>query len=171
MNTTAAALEARVTVATVRTWCRLGAVAAVKQAGRWVIDAASLAHRIALGALKRPARKTAAVVYSVETMTAIGGRRWQRGDKDRVYLNDWAAFAGLETSHYNTGNISSASWQGEHISNSQAYKLAGCIDKVWFDTADGKLHGRYGFSESRVASREEVWAAVVSGIRAAIAAL
>ncbi|MFK8851175.1 hypothetical protein [Streptomyces sp. Ac-502] len=70
MNTTAAALEAHVTVATVRTWCRLGAVAAVKTAGRWVIDAASLAHRIALGALKRPARKTAAVVGR--------GHWWQR---------------------------------------------------------------------------------------------
>ena len=49
MNTTAAALEARVTVATIRTWCRRGAVAAIKAAGRWIIDTASLAHRIAIG--------------------------------------------------------------------------------------------------------------------------
>lgn len=57
MNTTAAALEANVTVATIRTWCRHGAVAAVKAAGRWVIDTASLAARIAIGKLK--ARKDA----------------------------------------------------------------------------------------------------------------
>ncbi|MFJ9799836.1 hypothetical protein [Streptomyces sp. NPDC101145] len=57
MNTTAAALQARVTVATIRTWCRVGAVAAVKTAGRWIIDTASLAHRIAISAWKRPARK------------------------------------------------------------------------------------------------------------------
>jgi hypothetical protein len=49
MDTTTAAQQAGVTVATVRTWCRIGAVAAVKRAGRWIIDAASLAHRITLG--------------------------------------------------------------------------------------------------------------------------
>ncbi|MBD0743619.1 hypothetical protein [Streptomyces sp. CBMA152] len=49
MNTTTAALEARVTVPTIRTWCRIGAVAAIKQAGRWVIDTASLRARIAIG--------------------------------------------------------------------------------------------------------------------------
>ncbi|MFG3046292.1 hypothetical protein ACGFZR_15350 [Streptomyces sp. NPDC048241] len=49
MNTTAAALEAKVTVATIRTWCRRGVVAAIKQAGRWVIDTASLTTRITVG--------------------------------------------------------------------------------------------------------------------------
>lgn len=52
MNTTTAAAQAGVTVATIRTWCRAGAVAAVKQAGRWIIDAASLARRITIGAMK-----------------------------------------------------------------------------------------------------------------------
>lgn len=50
MNTTAAAAQANVTVATIRTWCRRGVVAATKQAGRWVIDAASLVRRIEIGA-------------------------------------------------------------------------------------------------------------------------
>lgn len=54
MNTTAAAaaLEANVTVATIRTWCRAGVIAASKVAGRWVIDSASLAHRIAIAAMR-----------------------------------------------------------------------------------------------------------------------
>ncbi|MEV8032299.1 hypothetical protein [Streptomyces sp. NPDC086182] len=169
MNTTTAATEAHVTVATIRTWCRKGAVAATKTAGRWIIDTASLAARIAIGAMKRPARKV--IAYTIETMTAIGGNRWQRNGMDRVYINDWAAFAGLEVTRYNTGNISSAAYQGAGVSNSQAYKLAGCIDKVWFDAADGKLYARYGYDESRVATREQVWADVVTGIRAAIAAL
>ena len=169
MNTTAAAAQANVTVATIRTWCRYGAVAAVKTAGRWIIDTASLAHRIAIGAMRKKTPKP--VVFSTETMVAIGGNRWQRGDKDRVYINDWAAFAGLETSHYNTGNISSACYQGEGISNSQAYKLLGCIDKVWFDAEDGMLHCRYGYSESRVATKGQVFDAVAAGIRTAIAAL
>lgn len=168
MNTTAAAAQANVTVATIRNWCRYGAVAAVKQAGRWIIDAASLAHRIAIGALKRPARK---VEFTTDTMTAIGGNRWQKNGKDRVYINNWAEFAGIETTRYNTGNIASAYYQGERISNSQAGKLLSSIDKVWYDAADGKLHCRYGWSESRVAGRTEVWAAVVDGIRNAIAAL
>ncbi|NRQ35966.1 hypothetical protein HII36_29650 [Nonomuraea sp. NN258] len=52
MDTTTAATQASVTVATIRTWCRRGAVAAAKVAGRWVIEAASLARRIALGTRK-----------------------------------------------------------------------------------------------------------------------
>lgn len=171
MNTTTAAIQANVTTATIRTWCRNGVIAAAKQAGRWIIDTASLAHRIAIGAMRTRKSAPKPVVYSVETMTAIGGSRWQRNGMDRVYINDWAAFAGIETSRYNTGNISSASYQGEGISNSQASKLLNSIDKVWFDAADGKLHGRFGYGESRIATREELWQAVVDGIRTAITAL
>jgi hypothetical protein len=69
MNTTAAALEAQVTVATIRTWCRRGVIAAAKQAGRWVIDTASLAARIAISAWKRPARKETPVVDLTATYT------------------------------------------------------------------------------------------------------
>lgn len=170
MNTTAAAAQANVTAATIRTWCIRGVVTATKEAGRWVINAASLAHRIAIGALKAM-RKTKATAWTVKTMTAVGGRMWEKNGMRRVYFNNWADLAGLETSHYNTGNIASASYRENGISNSQAYKLAGCIDKVWFDEADGKLHCRYGWTESRVATREEVWGHVVAGIRAAVAAL
>lgn len=59
MDTTAAALQAHVTAATIRAWCRKGVVAAVKTAGRWVVDAASLAHRITIAAIK--ARKAPTV--------------------------------------------------------------------------------------------------------------
>lgn len=169
MNTTLAAVEARVSVDTVRAWCRRGSVAAIKQAGRWVIDAASLAARIAIGAMKRPAKK--AVAYTVETMTAIGGSRWTKAGHDRVYINDWDQYLPLEINRYNTGNISWAAWEGETIANRQAGLLLGSLHKVWFDAADGKLHARYGYTESRVATREQVWAHVVAGIRAAIAAL
>lgn len=47
--TTADAAElAHVTTATVRAWCRMGAVRATKTAGRWVIDQVSLQQRISL---------------------------------------------------------------------------------------------------------------------------
>lgn len=58
MNTTAAARTAGVTPGTVATWCRTGVITAVKQAGRWVIEQASLTHRIALGALKTRKQQT-----------------------------------------------------------------------------------------------------------------
>jgi len=140
MNTTTAATEAHVTVATIRTWCRIGAVAAVKQAGRWVIDTASLAARIAIGKMKRPAKPA---VLTAESIVAIGGRRWQKNGHDRVYINDWAEFAGLETSYYKSGNVSGASFQGRGIANGRVAGIVSAIDKVWFDAADGQLHARY----------------------------
>ncbi|MFF5445515.1 hypothetical protein [Streptomyces sp. NPDC012888] len=167
MNTTTAATQAKVTIATIRTWCRIGAVAATKAAGKWIIDAASLARRIAIGA--RKARK--AIAYTVETLTAVGGNRWQRNGMDRIYFNNPAQLAGLELHHYKTGNIAGAYWQGELISNSQGYKLATCIDKLWFDTVDGQFHCRFGYSESREASPTEVFHAAIAGIRIAIASL
>ncbi|MGK5531555.1 hypothetical protein [Streptomyces sp. URMC 129] len=56
MNTATAAQTAGVAVATIRAWCRYGAVTAAKQAGRWAIDPASLNHRITIG--NRKARMT-----------------------------------------------------------------------------------------------------------------
>lgn len=169
MNTTTAATEAHVTAATIRTWARRGVITATKTAGRWVIDATSLARRIAIGA--RRIRKAAAFILTAEHCIALGGSRWQRNGMDRVYFNNWAALAGLELSHYGTGSISGATWQGELVSNSQGYKLADSIDKLWFDVTDGKLYGRFGWSTSRVASQQEVLDAACRGIRTAAAAL
>ncbi|MGV2914669.1 hypothetical protein [Streptomyces alfalfae] len=140
MNTTLAASQAHVTVATIRTWCRIGAVAAVKQAGRWIIDTSSLAARIAIGKMKRPARP---VVLTPENLIAIGGRRWQKNGMDRIYINDWADFAGLDVDYYKSGNVCGATFLGHGIANGRAAGIAGAISKVWFDTADGKLHARY----------------------------
>lgn len=75
MNTTAAATQANVTVATIRTWCRHGVITATKTAGRWVIDATSLNHRIAIG--QRKARMTTQPTYRLEqgTTTQYGTER------------------------------------------------------------------------------------------------
>ena len=48
-TTAQAAKTAGVTVATIRAWARYGAITATKTAAGWVIDEASLRHRIALG--------------------------------------------------------------------------------------------------------------------------
>ncbi|MEW2070048.1 helix-turn-helix domain-containing protein [Streptomyces sp. NPDC007346] len=63
MNTTAAALQANVTVATIRTWARNGVIAATKIAGRWVINSVSLARRITIG--NRHTRKQAPVALNL----------------------------------------------------------------------------------------------------------
>ena len=68
MNTTAAATQAGVTVATIRTWCRRGVITATKTAGRWIIDTASLAHRITIG--QRKARMTQPT-YRVDEVQVI----------------------------------------------------------------------------------------------------
>lgn len=59
MNTTTAAAKAQRTAATIRHWCRYGAVTATKSSGRWDIEEASLTHRIALG------RKASMNMYAV----------------------------------------------------------------------------------------------------------
>lgn len=171
MNTIAAAAQAQVSIPTIRTWCRNGVIAAVKQAGRWIIDTASLARRITIGAMKTARRTPKPVVYSIETMTAIGGNRWTKAGKDRVYLNHFLDYLPLETEYYKSGNLSWAAWNGERIANRQAGLLRSCVGNVWYDDADGKIHGQWGYGESRVASRQEVWDLIVAGIRADIAAL
>jgi hypothetical protein len=54
----AAAAQAGVSISTIRAWCRIGAVAAVKVAGKWLIEARSLTHRINLGRTPVPAPLT-----------------------------------------------------------------------------------------------------------------
>jgi hypothetical protein len=64
MTTNAAAAHAGVAISTIRTWCRKGAVAASKLTGRWIIEAASLAHRINLG--EKPATPKPAPLTEVK---------------------------------------------------------------------------------------------------------
>ncbi|WP_030506388.1 helix-turn-helix domain-containing protein [Microbispora rosea] len=167
LTATIAAQQAGVSIATIRTWCRRGAVAATKTAGRWVIEAASLARRIALG-IRKPAKL---VAFTIDTITAIGGSRWTKGGKDRIYINGWTKYLGLEIEHYRSGNISSATLNGESISNSEAYRLASAVYKVYFDVTDGKVYIQWGNSDPRTMTRDEIAEAIFSGIRAAIAAL
>lgn len=87
MNTTTAALEAHVTVATIRTWCRRNVIAAVKQAGRWIIDTASLAHRIAIDAMRSPRKDTRMLDLN---STTIKRRTVRRTGANIVSISDYA---------------------------------------------------------------------------------
>lgn len=172
MNTQTAATKAHVTVATIRTWCRRNVIAAVKTARGWVIDETSLNHRINLGR-KTPKPLTA------DDIIAIGGSRWTKAGHDRVYINDIAEYLGLDVSYYNSGNICGATLDGAGIANGRAGGILGCIDKVYFDTADNKLHATYYGDarnyEVRFLGGERTTVdfvdRVFSGIRAAVAAL
>lgn len=68
-----------------------------------------------------------------EKLEALGIRAWERGEMKRYYINDdqLEAVFGLSIGRYNTGNISSASLNGEGLSNSKAYKLLG--RGIWYD--------------------------------------
>ncbi len=54
----------------------------------------------------------------------------------RRYLNDWEQAIGLRITRYHTGNVSSATLDGAHISNTEARFMSG---KAWLDDA-GQLH-------------------------------
>lgn len=70
---------------------------------------------------------------TAEKLEDLGIDAWERDGMKRYYINDdqLEAVFGLSIDRYNTGNISSASLNGEGISNSRAYKLLG--RGIWYD--------------------------------------
>lgn len=77
----------------------------------------------------------------IERMKEIGGE-WEKYGKHRIYFNDLPALYGLELWHYNSGNISGAQLDGEHLSNNKAKKICGRLAgiKMFYDFADGEIH-------------------------------
>ena len=77
----------------------------------------------------------------VEKLVKIGGSEWKKNQMHRVYFNDFSERLGLHVEHYNTGNISGATLNGERISNSEAKRIIGRLNelKVWYDMTTGKL--------------------------------
>src|SRR5690606_16703203 len=132
------------------------------------IDRASLLRRIELDTRTRKERK---VELTVENLVAVGGREWKRGACHRVYFNNLIDFLPLEVERYKSGRISWASWEGEEISNRQAYLILESVENVYYDVATGEFRGCYGLRESRIASKQEVWEKLVAGIKQAVANL
>lgn len=58
---------------------------------------------------------------SIEALEALGFKRWTKAGMDRMYIN--ASDLGLVCTYYKTGNISSATFDGESISNSYGRDL------------------------------------------------
>src|SRR5690606_16620031 len=68
-----------------------------------------------------------------------GGRRWMKGEFNRIYFNNLAALCGLRYDTYLTGNIAWAELDGERISNSSARQILSGLSsaKVWYDCTTG----------------------------------
>lgn len=73
---------------------------------------------------------------NIRAYEAKGAHRWTKGNHDRLYID--AKLLGLECECYNTGNIKSATWCGERISNSDARRIKG--SSVYIDVNTGELH-------------------------------
>lgn len=75
----------------------------------------------------------------IKALEAKGFNRWTKGNYDRLYIN--AKELGLECTYYKTGNISSAYFNGEQISNSQGYRYKAA--KTYIDVNTGKVRSDY----------------------------
>ena len=84
----------------------------------------------------------------IETLKGMGAKVWESGNMKRLYLNGAAkVLIGFEYETYKTGNISSATLNGESISNSTAKTMAATIEnaKIYYDFKDGAFHFKTGY--------------------------
>lgn len=65
-----------------------------------------------------------------------GFRRWTKGSMDRLYIN--AETLGLEIERFKTGNVCSAYYRGEKVSNKRGSEMAAA--KTYIDIETGELH-------------------------------
>lgn len=80
-----------------------------------------------------------AITITAETIAKLeakGFNRWTKGNMDRLYID--AKNYGAEFVYYNSGNIRSAKFQGERISNADGRRLN--ATKAYIDIATGELH-------------------------------
>ena len=64
---------------------------------------------------------------TIKNLEKVGFKRWTKGNFDRLYINP--CDFGLSVSHYKSGNISSATFNHDYISNSLAKDI---IDGKYF---------------------------------------
>lgn len=91
-----------------------------------------------------------ATTYNVAKIIAAG-KLWENGSMRRVYFNNLREIYGLDASFYGTGSVSSATINGEKISNTQARKIGTDLDfgKLWFDLNTNEFSSK-GLSDSAV---------------------
>lgn len=75
------------------------------------------------------------ITERIDELTGLGFNRWQKNGMDRMYIN--ASTLGLICTYYKSGNISSAEFAGERVSNSEGYRLKGA--KTYIDLIHKRL--------------------------------
>lgn len=77
----------------------------------------------------------------IEKLAAKGFSRWTKGKYDRMYIN--AKDLGLVCEYYKTGNVADATFQGEGISNSEAYRMKAAKTYIDVETSEVVSDNRY----------------------------
>ncbi|MBR1750916.1 MAG: hypothetical protein IJ740_08560 [Ruminococcus sp.] len=77
---------------------------------------------------------------SIDELQSMGAKRWTKNGHDRLYLSGAGAkIMGLEVSTYKSGNISSATLNGEGISNSEALRIMSAYSNAYIDLQTGSI--------------------------------
>ena len=106
---------------------------AVKKFGGKVRQYFAEALRIAWAESKKAVKP---IAERIEELEALGFKRWQKGNMDRLYIN--ASMLGLHYGRYNTGNIKWADFQGQRISNCEARRMLAA--KTYIDVKAEKVY-------------------------------
>lgn len=90
----------------------------------------------------------------IEKLMEMGASRWTKGGHDRLYLNGAVSdLIGLKIECYKSGNISSATLNGEKISNSKAGKILYGFSGTYLDLSDCMLYKMYSdYQEELIAA-------------------
>ena len=72
----------------------------------------------------------------IALLEAKGFKRWTKAGFDRMYIN--ASALGLDCDYYKTGNISGATFRGNHVSNCEARRMKAA--KTYVDIKTGTVH-------------------------------
>lgn len=75
--------------------------------------------------------------YKIKHIIALGGKQWQKGSMNRIYLPESVLhqLLDLKVTYYSTGNISSIEQGGELLSNTQGSKVLASLknSKFYYD--------------------------------------
>lgn len=91
------------------------------------------------------------------------GSEWEKNGMHRIYFNDLPGWYGLQYERYNSGNVSSATLDGEHISNSKATGILSDLLalKIWYDVTTERFYWKAGLRTD-----PQYFARIVAAIRA-----
>ena len=105
------------------------------------------------------------MIVNVTNLIKIGGKLWEKAGMSRVYFEVTPDMVGLTVDRYKSGSVSSATLDGNDLSNTKAADLLGALGttKAFVDVASGVLVVQAPQS-ARVMSRFEIAKRVTAAI-------